>query len=301
MNSRPAMALQDFKLQELKIRELSEQLLALGEVDVVLGFRDDPDSGSPVPMFARDQKDAQKLVWTEKCWRNLSPYLKRSSGKVAIVAKPCDSRAIANLLVENQLDKENILIIGVECGGMSNQDGAQVHGCIGCPSTAPSVYDFAVAADGGKKFIGLPCPTSQDSSNEVANEPSHKRRARFLHEIDKCILCFSCRQTCPGCYCTSCFTDRKMTNWHQTDVDTGDKITFHLTRAMHLAGRCVSCGACENVCPSGVNLKYIYDDINNFIYDQYDFRAGVDATAPPAMSSYSTSDKEIRFLGGEPL
>lgn len=300
MNDMIPENLQDFGLQELRIRDLAERLLTSGEVDVVLGFRDDQEGGSPVPMFARRPEDARDLAWNHRCWRNLSPYLKRLNGKAAIIAKSCDSRSIVNLIAEKQLSRENIYIIGLECGGMSDNEDKPVHGCSGCPSTVPPVYDIAVAADGGAEFIGLPCPSSEtDSSTYSANASAYERRARFLREIDKCILCFTCRQACPGCYCNACFTDRKMTNWHQVNADTGEKIAFHLTRAMHLAGRCVSCGACENSCPSGVSLKYIYDSLNDFIFDEYDFRAGIDPDAPAAMSSYSGSDKEIGFLGGE--
>jgi len=32
---------------------------------------------------------------------------------------------------------------------------------------------------------------------------------------------------------------------------------FHLTRAIHLAGRCVDCGACTRACPAGVNLSIL--------------------------------------------
>jgi len=290
----------DYRVQESKIRMLSEELLSSGKVDVVLGFREDTDDGAPVPLFARTREDLQKLVWNRHCWRNLSPYLKQLNGKAAIIAKPCDSRAIVNLLVENQLSRENIVIIGVECNGMLDLNDMPIRGCEGCPSKVPPVYDHAVASDGGNEFMGLPSPADQDNSNDTRTMRSvHERRARFLREIDKCILCYTCRQTCPGCYCAACFTDRKMTNWHQADADLGEKIAFHLTRAMHLAGRCVSCGACENVCPSGVNLKYIYDGINDFINDQYGYRAGIDPEVPPAMSSYSTTDREIGFLGGE--
>ena len=213
-------------------------------VDVVIWFQED-DIEAP----HSDLQDSPEACMNENCWRNLAPYFKRFDGKVAVVAKPCDTRSIVNLIAENQLERENITIIGIECGGVLNRDGVLAHGCLGCTSTVPAIWDYPVAADGGKEFIGLPSPPSTDTFVDFNADSSREdRRNRFLREIDKCILCYSCRQACPGCYCESCFVDRKMTNWHQRDVDTGNKIAFHLTRAMHLAGRCVTCGACENVC-----------------------------------------------------
>lgn len=291
---------QDFEEQERCIRLIAKELLSSDTVDVVIGFQEDDIGGSPIPLFARSPEQAEKLVWNENCWRNLAPYFKRFDGKVAVVAKPCDTRSIVNLIAENQLERENITIIGIECGGVLNRDGVLAHGCLGCTSTVPAIWDYPVAADGGKEFIGLPSPPSTDTFVDFNADSSREdRRNRFLREIDKCILCYSCRQACPGCYCESCFVDRKMTNWHQRDVDTGNKIAFHLTRAMHLAGRCVTCGACENVCPSGVSLKYIYDEINRFIEGQYDFRAGINADLPSAMNSFDQTDRDTGFLGGE--
>ena len=46
MNDMIPENLQDFGLQELRIRDLAERLLTSGEVDVVLGFRDDQEGGS---------------------------------------------------------------------------------------------------------------------------------------------------------------------------------------------------------------------------------------------------------------
>jgi len=294
--------LQNFAEQEQRIRLISKELLSSSKVGVVIGFRKDDEGGSPIPLFARTPEQADKLIWTDYCWRSLAPYFKRFDGKMAVVAKSCDARALLNLIAENQLVRENIIIIGVECGGMLNQDGELALGCVGCTSSVPPIFDYPVAADGGKDFIGLPNPQSPYSQDgQIEQSSNDERQKRFLKEIDKCILCYSCRQACPGCYCEVCFVDRKMTNWHQRDVETGNKVAFHLTRAMHLAGRCVSCGACENVCASGVSLKYIYDEINSFIEEEYGFRSGVDLDAPSAMNDFSQTDRDTGFLGGEGL
>jgi len=37
-----------------------------------------------------------------------------------------------------------------------------------------------------------------------------------------------------------------------------DPLAFHLIRTMHLADRCVGCGACQDSCPSGLPLLSLH-------------------------------------------
>ena len=42
----------------------------------------------------------------------------KKSGKVAIVAKGCDLKALAGLMGESQLKRENLYLIGISCAGV---------------------------------------------------------------------------------------------------------------------------------------------------------------------------------------
>ncbi|GHU67338.1 hypothetical protein AGMMS49983_18350 [Clostridia bacterium] len=222
-----------------------------------------------------------------------------TSGKAAIAAKPCDVRSIINLLAENQIQREDVTIIGMECAEM-RKGGVIAPGCGHCPSSVPNLYDIAIGLDGSANFADETMPLNGENVTAWAiSSTVDERGQRFLNEIDKCILCFSCRQACQGCYCVSCFIDRKANPWDQVDADRATKIAFHLTRAMHLAGRCTDCGACEKVCSSGVNLQYLYRGISEFLEESFDFRAGVEPEARPVMNSFNPDDQETGFLGGD--
>lgn len=290
----------DYKKQSQKLKETAAKLLGEGTVETVLGLKENPEVGWPTPYFAKSAEDAENLVWNEECFTNLASYLMdMRDKKVAIAAKGCDVRSIINLIVENQLKRENIVIIGLECSGKM-QNGNLAAGCDACPSSIPNIYDIVIGADGSDTYKDLEMPNSGENVTEWAkNTTVDERFERFKKEIDKCILCYACRQACQGCYCKSCFMDRKATPWEQIDPDTSTKMAFHLTRAMHLAGRCTDCGACEKVCPSGVNLKYLYKGLGEFVEEFYGFKAGVDLEAKPFANEYKQNDQQVAFLGGD--
>ena len=76
-------------------------------------------------------------------------------------------------------------------------------------------------------------------------------------------------------------------------------MVYHLGRAMHLSGRCIECGACERVCASGVNVRYLIKEVTDFVEDLYGCRTGLDVEAEPVMASYKFDDREVGFVGGD--
>ena len=289
----------DYDKQTSTLVATARKLLEDKMVEGVLGLRRNPEAGWSTPYYAGTVEDLDNLVWDDTCYTNLAFYLTEVKGKTAIAAKPCDVRSIINLMAENQLKHEDFLIIGMECAGKL-KDGKPAPGCDSCPSSIPNLWDIAIAADGTDIWCDLEMPNGGENVTEWAkNSTVSDRSNRFLKEIDKCILCFACRQACQGCYCITCFIDRKATPWEQVDADKASKVAFHLTKAMHLAGRCTDCGACEKVCPSGVKLKYINKGLSEFIKETYGFQAGIDPEATPAMNRYEVDDPQVAFLGGD--
>jgi ferredoxin len=275
-----------FESQEKSLRELCASLLRDGIAEVVVGFGERSEvSGVAVPITVRRPEDAGRLSWNSRCVPGLAGYTAGREGTVALVAKPCDARAVVALIAERQLDRDKIYIIGMECAGMTDGDGAPLAACVECVSGRAPVFDAEITG-APDAFGGAPERREEDNSAD-----------RFRGEMDKCILCFSCRQACYGCYCETCFMDRGTPNWQPSEPDVGAKMTYHLGRAMHLAGRCVECGACENVCASGVNIRYLIKAVTDFIDGEYGFRAGMDARALPALQAYSADDGEPGFLG----
>ena len=101
-----------------KIREIAASLLESGEVEKVIGF-----TGGTIPMAASpiaisNKQDVDQLLFNATCGLNLANYIRNHKGKVAVIAKGCDARNIVTHIVENQVKRENLHIIGIPCTGM---------------------------------------------------------------------------------------------------------------------------------------------------------------------------------------
>ena len=70
------------------------------------------------PILPGHRKSAISLIWDVNCRNNLANFLPRRTDKVAVVAKGCDARNIVNHVVENQIARDQVYIIGVPCEGM---------------------------------------------------------------------------------------------------------------------------------------------------------------------------------------
>lgn len=281
-----------FESQRSEIINRAKNLLAEGTVKAVLAFAAGEVEGNAIPRFFRTAESLENLKWDETCTSNLAKYLTEKKEKVAILAKPCDARAIAMYLVEKQIDRNNVYIIGAECAGMTGKDGMPAPGCSECKVKTPPIYDVLVKnTDAAMGNVDLAAAEKAENLEQSLE--------RFQNEMKKCILCYTCRQACYGCYCKTCFVDRNIPDWIPADIDMGSKMTFHLGRAMHLAGRCVECGACERACPSGVKIRYLIKEITDMCEELYGYNAGMNPDETPAIAAYHMGDREVGFLGGE--
>ncbi|MGD8996730.1 MAG: 4Fe-4S dicluster domain-containing protein [Anaerolineae bacterium] len=270
-----------------RLRDHARQLLADGQVDCVIGYEASPRGGAR-PAFILDPAEADRLIWSEACAHNLVTYLHdkkkpyrrgEEPPRVAVIVKPCDSRALNILLAEQQINRGQLVVIGLTCGGVYSDAGELEARCTRCPDRIPVIYDVLL----GEPPEVEPVEDEYRELNEIdAMDPS-QRLDFWLREFDRCIRCYACRQVCPGCYCTTCMFERDDGLWVDIGIELSQKHIFHLGRALHLAGRCVECDECERVCPMDLPLSLLNRRIVKEVEHLFGHRAGREKAPSPLL------------------
>jgi len=303
-----------------KIRAIARDLLEKGTVEKVLGFADGTIPMATSPIAITSKEDVDKLTFTSTCGLNLANYASKEKGKIAVIAKGCDSRNLVTHIVENQVQRDNLYIIGVPCTGMVDkvkvasaiegeisgfeEDGDTLKvtsslqtltvdkndvlkdNCRYCTHRNPVLYDELASDLVEEQELDNPFP---DVDAIEALDPEAKWQ-HFQDLTQNCIRCYACRNACPLCYCPTCFVDESGPQWvgkgqNKTDVDT-----FHFLRAFHCAGRCTDCGACVEACPMGINVRDFTRKLNKDALDMFGWEAGLDITKRPPLDAYSPED-----------
>ena len=89
-------------------------------VDGVLVLSPQDDVYDATPTFITDSEDLIKTAGSYHCAPTMIGDLVQKylfDKKVAITVKPCDMRAVEELITRHKINKDNIYMIGLNCGG----------------------------------------------------------------------------------------------------------------------------------------------------------------------------------------
>lgn len=181
---------------------------------------------------------------------------------LGVLVRSCDERGLKELYKWNQLDPDRVVQVDLPCS-QAMADACQ------CEKPCPDSL--------------LETPLAQGVVDQtVANVealPISERFTFWMKEFQRCIKCYGCRDTCPMCFCREC-------SLQEHDYIEGGRLPpsiplFHLTRAVHMAGRCVDCGLCEEACPADIPLRTLYRKVEDITDNQYGFRPGINDNKSP--------------------
>jgi formate dehydrogenase subunit beta len=261
---------------EEELRTIAKSLLEKGVVETVMGY--EASESGVRPCFVSKPSEAERLVWNRECRLNLARYLRDFKNKrVGIVAKGCDGRAIVELIKENQVDRRNIVVIAVECNGVykpikygyQNPVRRLAEYCGRCLTRVSPIKDYLIKSD-EKVLEKSPCGGDGEALD-------------WTSFFKKCLRCMACVKSCPLCYCTECSIEGfKPALIHRINAPE-ELFTFHLVRALHMAGRCVECGACESSCPVEIPLTTLYRELNEWFRENYNYVPGMSLEPPPPL------------------
>ncbi len=191
---------------------------------------------------------------------------------VGVVVRGCDERALNEIVRWNQVKtSERLVKVGIACPN----ELAENHEC-----RKPFPDEFVA----GEKVE----PVENFSVAAVEAKDLSARLAYWMGEFDRCIKCYGCRDVCPVCFCNVCTLE------DDSLIKTGDlppeNPIFHLTRAVHMAGRCIDCNLCTETCPAEIPLRTLYKKVAEIVREEFGYITG----EPGEMKS------PLNILGSDP-
>jgi len=171
--------------------------------------------------------------------------------------------------------------------------------CLRCTHPEPVIYDQLISDDGSQ-----PASEEERFSQLLCTDGGEldERYQYWSEHFDRCIRCYACRNVCPACNCTECVFDSglpQQPDWLSKASTLSEKSQFHLIRMFHVAGRCIECGACEEVCPVNLPLSELMlkpaADIDELFGPH---QAGLSDDEIPPLQTYELDDPGLDMKGG---
>ncbi|MCP3871631.1 MAG: 4Fe-4S ferredoxin [Desulfobacteraceae bacterium] len=190
-----------------------------------------------------------------------------------ILVRGCDERGLYGLYRLKQLDPEKVVTIGISCPQSL---------AVQCECKKPWPDDMTA----GEISDGVEQKQVQDAEGKDQSQ-------RFTYWTDqflKCVKCYGCRDICPMCFCHECSLEcEDLVSKGDLPVDIP---VFHLTRAMHMADRCIDCGLCDEACPSDIPLRVLYKKTAQIMNTEFGFTSGIDKNETSPLSLMGPSPEK---------
>lgn len=290
------------------LHELSRQQLEQG-AQVIIGYAAEANraygtpggsimaSGSSKPFFAQRPEDVEQLIFDNTCNYNLAVYLTKKEvkalGQRVIYATVPTLRSIIRLAVEHQVNEGDVAAI-VRTGSNHNATSENSTSKNATSENTETGYILLSTLAEMETFLSgrVPELSAEDRAQlDALQAMSREERWAFWKEaFETCIRCYACRQACPLCYCATCAATANQPQWIPVAQHPLGNTEWHLMRAMHLAGRCVTCGQCGEACPLGLPVHLLAFHLAETVQHEYGAVSGLSLDEASPMSVYKPED-----------
>jgi len=284
-----------------ELQELARKLLNEGTVKVVIGYEEGPRGVRAA--FITDPTQSEKLVFDKRCVQNLVAYLNPRRkhliqlGKAAIVVKGCDARSVAGLIREKQIERGNVVVIAMRCGGVLENPANESEltcetvsvRCANCDVREPKLYDYILGVLPPEPPVN---PARAEQIAALKLMTSAERWQFWTEQLSRCIRCHACREACPMCFCVQCTADKTQPQWIDPSSTPRANRAWQTMRTLHQAGRCVDCLECERACPEHIPLGLLARYVADAVEQRFAYKSCDDPSVPAPLGVYRTDDDE---------
>jgi formate dehydrogenase (coenzyme F420) beta subunit len=247
-----------------KVVELVTRLLEEGKIQGFLGLLE--ENGQIRPFLFKNPEELAALSLGDRNHPGDARYPLNQTlirlaqaypeATFAVLVRGCDERGLIELFKWKQLQQDKVIPIGIACPAELAQT---------CECAKP----YPDACQAGEKQQGM---DSNPSVDKVDVLPVAERFRYWMEHFERCVKCYGCRNVCPMCFCKECSLEEA--DLIQTAVLPTENPIFHLTRAVHMAGRCIDCGLCEEACPADIPLRALYKKVADILAADTNYRPG---------------------------
>ena len=98
------------------------------------------------------------------------------------------------------------------------------------------------------------------------------------------------------CFCERCVADKSVPQWIETSSHPRANLAWHITRALHQAGRCSDCGECERACPADIPLGLLNRKLGMVVEERYSCRVTDDPNQAAPIGAFKLNDSQEFIL-----
>ncbi len=173
--------------------------------------------------------------------------------------------------------------------------------CLECQTPYPKEHNVVLGEDKTGRELEAPFAALK----RFEEQDAATRWEFWERQFDRCIRCYACRSVCPMCYCDECVVDSirfpvtgqtaaeekaSRVRWIERSAVRSESSVYHMTRVLHLAGRCIDCNECERVCPVNIPLRLLNNKMEREAREQFGYEPGASIGAPSLTASFLDKD-----------